>query len=305
MHTRSKAKKSILILGAFLAALIVFGNDPQAGAIDPNIIFESSPLFKEVNFLPGQSIARWVRVRNSTQSVRTAAAKVSNFSDPETLGGQMYFVIQKSGVVVYSKTLADFLNAGEVVLSSINPGETVQYDFYVVFKAQAGAVYMSKSLTFDLLVGFTDGQAPAGLAANGFAGGGSNSGLAFGPSAFLSDNAQPSSVPSDCETAYCQVWQTACVDGLQYCSKTYSSPALCRFTDKQVRSFKRNCAKEQVLGVKRYPNGSLLRAPNKKIYLVTGGKLKLIKTLKELRKYRNKKIYDVGWAVIEQYKIIK
>ena len=56
-----------------------------------------------------------------------------------------------------------------------------------------------------------------------------------------------------------------------------------------------------VLGVQTYANGSLLRGPDHRIYVLVGGKLQYIHTLKELAKYRGKKIYDVGDTVIAQY----
>jgi len=30
-----------------------------------NVIFESQPLFKEANFLPGHSVTRWAKVTNT------------------------------------------------------------------------------------------------------------------------------------------------------------------------------------------------------------------------------------------------
>jgi|GEM_PF-1731483 len=58
-----------------------------------------------------------------------------------------------------------------------------------------------------------------------------------------------------------------------------------------------------VLGVQAYANGSLLRGPDHRIYVLTNGKLHYISSLKELAKYRGKKIYDVGAEVIAQYQL--
>jgi len=58
---------------------------------------------------------------------------------------------------------------------------------------------------------------------------------------------------------------------------------------------------QQVLGQKFYKDGTLLRAPNKRIYVVVGGKLLYIPTLIELKKYSGKEIIDVSQAVIDSY----
>jgi len=170
MWFRSKRKKSILILAAFATAMVIFGGNSDLRAADPNIIFQSAPLFNEVNFLPGQEVTRWVQAKNITESPRTVAARVSGFSDPDVLGNQLNLTIKQGATVLYAKTLTQFFNDGEIVFSEIAPSATVQYDFSVTFDPATGNAYMLKSLTFDILVGFTDTQPPAGPTINGFTG---------------------------------------------------------------------------------------------------------------------------------------
>ena len=57
----------------------------------------------------------------------------------------------------------------------------------------------------------------------------------------------------------------------------------------------------QVLGVKYYADGALIRGKDKKIYLIKNNKLVVIRTLKQLRKYQGQAIYDVADSVIRQY----
>ncbi|GEM_PF-3417345 len=57
----------------------------------------------------------------------------------------------------------------------------------------------------------------------------------------------------------------------------------------------------QVLGVKYYANGTLIRGHDKKIYLISNNKLIVIRTLAQLKPFKNQKIYDVADEVIRQY----
>jgi hypothetical protein len=58
---------------------------------------------------------------------------------------------------------------------------------------------------------------------------------------------------------------------------------------------------KQVLGIKIYPDGTLLRGPDLKIYVILNGKKNYISSLKELWKYRNHKLYNVRADVIASY----
>ncbi|MFH1111983.1 MAG: hypothetical protein V1712_02835 [Patescibacteria group bacterium] len=57
----------------------------------------------------------------------------------------------------------------------------------------------------------------------------------------------------------------------------------------------------QVLGVKYYANGTLIRGKDKKIYLIQNNKLVVIRNLAQLKKYAGQKIYDETDEVIRQY----
>jgi len=55
------------------------------------------------------------------------------------------------------------------------------------------------------------------------------------------------------------------------------------------------------LGVKIYADGTLLRTPDKKIYVIINGQKNYISTLKQLAKYKNSKIYNVTAEVLANY----
>jgi hypothetical protein len=57
-----------------------------------------------------------------------------------------------------------------------------------------------------------------------------------------------------------------------------------------------------VPAAKRYADGALLRGTNKRIYVLVGGRKKLVLNLSELRlKYRNRLINNVSNDVLNQY----
>jgi len=60
-------------------------------------------------------------------------------------------------------------------------------------------------------------------------------------------------------------------------------------------------APQQVLGVQEYANGTLLRGPDKKVYLVVNGNIKPVSNLKVLGTYGKGKIYTVSQTVINAY----
>jgi hypothetical protein len=62
----------------------------------------------------------------------------------------------------------------------------------------------------------------------------------------------------------------------------------------------------KVLGVKTYADGTLLRdTKTKKIYIVGANGKYQIRTLKELKTYKGKKIIEVNSEVLDQYKDVK
>ena len=52
-----------------------------------------------------------------------------------------------------------------------------------------------------------------------------------------------------------------------------------------------------------YADGTLLRAPNMRIYVIVNGKLRYIPTLKELFKYAGQEIIDVSQDVIDSFEM--
>jgi|SRR3989344_74934 len=150
-------KKGIVIAITLATVLpcAVFAQTPPENLI---IEFQSQPLFQELNFLPGDSVTRWVKVTNNTPGAEDIIVDAINVSDPDNLGSAFSILIQEGATAVYSGTLAELFSAGEVLLSNVSgDGGQAQYFFTAQFLGPSGDEFQEKTLGFDLLVGFSGG----------------------------------------------------------------------------------------------------------------------------------------------------
>lgn len=125
---------------------------------------EGDPIFVVNNFAPGDSELRNVDVTNNASVVREVGVIGANLTGDPELAGQLEIVISKTGVDLYGgstgiKTLTNFLADGTlaspIVLTNINAGQTVQFDFTVKFKESAGDEFQGKGVTLDITIGLT------------------------------------------------------------------------------------------------------------------------------------------------------
>lgn len=152
----NKAFKTILIFSIVVFGLgVLFTPSTFAQAQNLVVQFETTPLFSEANFLPGQNVTRWVKVTNNSGQPQRIATEAINVSDPNWLGNVLNLEIKEGGVTRYNNPLSKFFTAGEVYLSNLAGGGTqTQYDFIVTFYSGAGNPFQGKSLKFDILIGF-------------------------------------------------------------------------------------------------------------------------------------------------------
>jgi len=141
---------------AFALTLLTLPTFAQAQSLE--VTFEDTPLFNVGNFLPGDSISKTVTVKNTSGQQQAVEAASANQYDEDGLGYQLDIDISAEGVSKYGDTLADFLTAGNVGLSSIDDQEEITYTFTVDFEETTGNAYQGKELGFDLCVGFAGGQ---------------------------------------------------------------------------------------------------------------------------------------------------
>ena len=57
----------------------------------------------------------------------------------------------------------------------------------------------------------------------------------------------------------------------------------------------------QVLGVKIYADGTLLRTPDYKVYVIKNGEKQYIHNASDLSKYRNHRIINVSYSVLADF----
>jgi hypothetical protein len=104
----------------------------------------------------------------------------------------------------------------------------------------------------------------------------------------------PLTIPS-CTTVTYSAWGN-CINGVQTRDVIDMTPYYCALSANEQAGRSQICG--QVLGVKIYANGTLLRGPDYKIYVIKNGRKQRIKSLSELAKYRNHRIINVSAAVI-------
>jgi len=189
-----KIFKTILIsLVVIFGGLFLIVDLVQAENSPLEVEFEKTPLFKEANFLPGDSVTRWVRVTNNTgqpQRIATEAINWPGFPDPDDvpekdLSRALEIIIrEKGGSDLYGgslgkKTLFDFYKDGEIYLSDVSSNGTKEYEFEITFPSDKRNEWQGATTTFDILIGFqgVEGKVPPGTPPGGGGGGGYIPGL--------------------------------------------------------------------------------------------------------------------------------
>lgn len=168
----NKALKTILITAIVIFGASVFSVSSILAQGNLVVEFEQTPLFNEVNFLPGQSITRWVKVTNNNGETQRIATEAINVGDSDRLGDVLNLEIKEGQITLYNNPLSTFFNVGEVFLSNLtgNGGNT-QYDFTVSFYPGAQNPFQGKTLSFDILIGFQGEEGGLLPGAGGGAGG--------------------------------------------------------------------------------------------------------------------------------------
>jgi uncharacterized repeat protein (TIGR01451 family) len=158
MRVKYIQKQKILILLANVAVfavaagfLLVSALPVRAGTISV-VTFETKPLFSEADFMPGDSVSKWVEVENIHTADITARANAANISDPGHLGDDISLTVKRGVQIFYTGPLSGFFAAGSLDLGAIAAGETARYDFIAGFNFGAGDAYQGKALAFDINV---------------------------------------------------------------------------------------------------------------------------------------------------------
>jgi len=166
--------------------------------------FENDPLFSQTNFLPGESIARWVKVDNNSGQEQPISVEAINVSDSDDFGDVINLQIKEGGSVLFDDTMAQFFHSGQIFLSNVPDADNTQYDFIATFLPESGNDYQGVGLGFDIIVGFKGTEDISGGTTSGGTGGGSTalSGLSIYSETVEVIDAQTTSVTITWSTSY-------------------------------------------------------------------------------------------------------
>jgi len=161
--------------------------------------FEQQPLFSEANFVPGQSVTRWVEVTNNTSESKTIGVKAKNYTScsQDCLADQLNLAISDGESNLYEDSLANFFAAGEKKLSDLGAGAAIKYYFTITFLSGAGNNYQDKQVGFDFDIGIFGQETIGGGGETGDGGGGVFFGGETSLIIFNENASQPTSSQAD------------------------------------------------------------------------------------------------------------
>ena len=164
----------------FLAVFTLVGMSlawPSYAAPEDLVVdFESTPLFSEANFMPGNTVTRTVKVTNNTGGSKDIVVEAINVTDPDDFSEALNIAISEGDSELYSDTLSNFFSDGEVDLSAVaGSGGSATYNFSITFVSSSGNSYQENDLGFDIIVGFK-GEGGGEESGGGDGGGGSGGG---------------------------------------------------------------------------------------------------------------------------------
>ena len=146
----------ILILPIVIITMLA-GFAPKTFAVAVTTVeFEQAPLFSSVNFAPGDSVSRWVKLNNTTSSPHRAILRTINVVNDGELGDAIGLVIKQGDTVLYDNTFTDLFGLSELVLPQVPAGSSTTLDFIATFKTTAGDEYQNSTIGFNLQIGFED-----------------------------------------------------------------------------------------------------------------------------------------------------
>ena len=150
-------KKFIKILIYTVGTIIILGGfHNTAFAISPTVEFENTPLFGETNFVPGNSVTKWVKLNNNTTEPQRAIVRAIDVVNSGTfkLGDVVHLVIKEGATVWYDGSFSNFFSKSEVLLEQIPAGQQRTYNFIVSFDSNSSNDYQKSTMSFSLQAGF-------------------------------------------------------------------------------------------------------------------------------------------------------
>jgi len=140
------------LIFSILTILTIGGFSNTAFAITTTsaIEFESSPLFGTANFVPGESVTKWVKFTNSTDISLRAYLRVAEIINTNKFGDAVNLVVKKGDTILYNDTFSNFFDKEKIELSQVKAGETDIIYFIATFIPESGNNYQNKTMSFGL-----------------------------------------------------------------------------------------------------------------------------------------------------------
>jgi hypothetical protein len=204
----NKMIKKIIYLMILTVALIGFAGQTKAQVL-PTVQFEQTPLFSNVNFAPGDSVSRWVKLNNNTTASHRVVLRAINAVSTGDLKNVVGLVIKQGETVLYDNTFANLFSLSELILPQVAAGEQATFDFIATFKTTAGDEYQNSSMGFNLQIGFEDTEEVTDDTTSiGGSSGGSSGSVIIGPKVLIiSDDTISSTEPAQPDRAVIS-WNT-------------------------------------------------------------------------------------------------
>lgn len=122
-------------------------------------ITHDQPIFSpETVWRPGMIVEKNIIMKNIGPNTETGVITAVNSYDPENNADSYMITVSNKDSVVYgenhSRSLKDFMAAGEIVLGTINPGQSVNFKIEVEMLPDADSRRQGKTFGFDLKMGF-------------------------------------------------------------------------------------------------------------------------------------------------------
>jgi hypothetical protein len=151
----NKMIKKIIYLIILAVALTGFAGQTKAEVL-PTVQFEQTPLFSNVNFAPGDSVSRWVKLNNNTTASHRVVLRTINAVSTGDLKEVVGLVIKQGETILYDNTFANLFSLSELILPQVAAGEQATFDFIATFKTTSGNEYQKSTIGFNLQIGFED-----------------------------------------------------------------------------------------------------------------------------------------------------
>ena len=154
--------KIILIISGIVLGVGVLSNAVYAAGL--SVEFQNSPLFEEGNFVPGNTITKWIKIGNTSGSTQKIIVEVINKNDSDNFSEKLNLLIREGENTIFNDSLKVFFNQGETYLSDIANNRNTQYDFSITFGTNTNDDWQGKIMGFDIVIGFQgqEGQSSGG-----------------------------------------------------------------------------------------------------------------------------------------------